>query len=925
MDEMVVKLEPERILDIASDEDFDEMVDGSEGSLAVLKDVAVLSCKQVSWTPRRLERLSTGLNSMTQLLSLTMDGFKVNKRDVTDKSPCSDYAIGESGMETIAAGLQPLTGIQELRIRRQCLTDNDVQVLGAMAPNWTNLQVLDLSGNAFGVAGLEQLPLNEMHCLKVLNLSRNDFDHAGIECLARKLAVMRGLEELYLGWCSIGDRGAEMLSESLGNLGNLKVLEMQDNEIEYQGAASLAPALGMMIQLQKLDLSRNEIEKSGASIAFVLENLIAFQTLQRFRDAEGTQLNVDDDFNEILDAVASVVEKHTLNLSSWGLHDADMSVLVPFLDKLDTLEELNLCQNKLGENSTPILQQLVSSMPHLTLRVSSNVQRFLVLPTQTRDGFLDRRYDIVWALVATKLQRLGGGLSPLAKARKELEDVGRWCLKDFISTLVIEGDQELEYISQISYESKSITQLRVRAVHWNRKHLNILESLLSQFPPLDVLELKGVEKKDYRDRIVIDEQYRIGVAELEVLTKHASKLSYLKELSLRASLIYPGATTLLPLLFQMKYLRVLNLRLCEIGADGAKSLAPALQVMTRLQELNLYDNRIEAEGAAALAPALGMMTQLQKLWLGRNYIGAEGARVLAPALQVMTQLELLNLCNNGMGDGGAIALAPALQMMTQLKELNHGCNYIGAEGAAALALALGRMTQLQELDLDSNQIGDEGAAALAPALGKLTQLKVLNLSYNRIGDEGARVLASALQVMTQLELLNLCNNGMGDGGVITLAPALQLMTQLELLNLGGNDIRDGGARALAPALQVMTHLKVLNLGKNSIRAKGARALAPGLRKMTQLKSLNLYNSHIGDEGTRAIAPALRRMTKLEYLNIWKSSVTDEGVVALAPALQVMTRLGYLNLAYNDIGRRGFRALGPVHNAFHRRGGCFRML
>jgi len=40
---------------------------------------------------------------------------------------------------------------------------------------------------------------------------------------------------------------------------------------------------------------------------------------------------------------------------------------------------------------------------------------------------------------------------------------------------------------------------------------------------------------------------------------------------------------------------------------------------------------------------------------------------------------------------------------------------------------------------------------------------------------------------------------------------------------------------------------------------------------------------------------------------------------------VMTRLGYLNLAYNDIGRRGFRALGPVHNAFHRRGGCFRML
>jgi len=285
MDEMVVKLEPERILDIASDEDFDEMVDGSEGSLAVLKDVAVLSCKQVSWTPRRLERLSTGLNSMTQLLSLTMDGFKVNKRDVTDKSPCSDYAIGESGMETIAAGLQPLTGIQELRIRRQCLTDNDVQVLGAMAPSWTNLQVLDLSGNTFGVAGLKLLPLNEMHRLKVLDLSRNHFDHAGIECLTRKLAVMGGLEELYLGWCSIGDQGAEILSESLGNLGNLKVLEMQHNKIGAGGAVALAPALGNMTQLKTLDLGKNQIGAQGAvALAPALGKMTQLQTLDLYNN-----------------------------------------------------------------------------------------------------------------------------------------------------------------------------------------------------------------------------------------------------------------------------------------------------------------------------------------------------------------------------------------------------------------------------------------------------------------------------------------------------------------------------------------------------------------------------------------------------------------------------------------------------------------
>jgi hypothetical protein len=164
----------------------------------------------------------------------------------------------------------------------------------------------------------------------------------------------------------------------------------------------------------------------------------------------------------------------TLDLSSWGLQDGDIGVLAPLLAKLDTLEELNLCRNKLGENSVLILQQLVSSMPCLTLHVSSNLQRYLVLPKQTRDRFLHRRYDIVWALVATKLQRLGGGLSPLAKACKELEDVGRWFLKDFTSTLVIKGDLDLQYLFKFCYESRSITQLRVRAVHWKTKQLNIL-------------------------------------------------------------------------------------------------------------------------------------------------------------------------------------------------------------------------------------------------------------------------------------------------------------------------------------------------------------------------------------------------------------------------------------------------------------------
>jgi len=103
-------------------------------------------------------------------------------------------------------------------------------------------------------------------------------------------------------------------------------------------------------------------------MAFVLGNLTALQALQRFRDAEGNELNADDDFHAVLDMVTPIIDKHvTFDLSSQGLRDADMSVLVPFLSKWDTLEELNLSQNGIGDNGVLVLSQCLTSMPHLRI------------------------------------------------------------------------------------------------------------------------------------------------------------------------------------------------------------------------------------------------------------------------------------------------------------------------------------------------------------------------------------------------------------------------------------------------------------------------------------------------------------------------------------------------------------------------------
>ena len=519
LDEMVVKLEPERILDIASDEDFDKMLDGSEGSLAMLKDVAVLSCKQMSWTPRRLERLSTGLNSMSQLLSLTMDGFEVDEEDETDKSPCSDYAIGESGMETIAASLQPLTGIQELRIRGQSLRDDDIRVLGDMIPSWTNLQVLDLSGNAFGVAGLEQLPLNDMHRLKVLDLSRNDFDHAGIQCLARKLAVMEGLEELYLGWCSIGDQGAEILSKSLGNLGNLKVLEMRKNKIGNKSAAALAPALGMMTQLQTLNLRKNLIGDEGAvALAPALEKMTRLQSL----DLNCNQLGGEGAV-ALARAIGSLTELQVLEMGGNNIGDKGAVALAPALGKMTQLQTLHLHENKIGDQGAVALAPALGKMTRL------------------------QELSLHW-------NRIGGhGGAALAPALGNMTQLKTLHLHENKI-----GDQGAAALAPALGKMTELQRLNLHKNKIGDQGAVALAPALGNMTQLQRLNLDG---------------NNIGGA--TALAPALGNMTQLQELSLRSNRIgAEGATALAPALGMMTQLRTLYLHENEIEDEGAAALAP---------------------------------------------------------------------------------------------------------------------------------------------------------------------------------------------------------------------------------------------------------------------------------------------------------------------------------------------------------------
>ena len=130
-----------------------------------------------------------------------------------------------------------------------------------------------------------------------------------------------------------------------------------------------------------------------------------------------------------------------------------------------------------------------------------------------------------------------------------------------------------------------------------------------------------------------------------------------------------------------------------IGEQGAASIAAACYRMPKLRIFVGAANAFGDGGVRTLA--LAHFPQLESLDLRGCEIGAEGADAIAAASHQKPKLWALDLSMNALGDGGARALAQA--HFPQLESLDLSSNEIGAEGEAALAVARLRWPTIQDM------------------------------------------------------------------------------------------------------------------------------------------------------------------------------------------------------------------------------------
>ena len=179
----------------------------------------------------------------------------------------SGHNIGNSGAAALAAALKTrLTGMRELNLALNSITDEGALALAGVLGALPSLDRLNLEHNWIGTSGSEALARalssGRAH-LRQLSLASNNLGERGGAALAGALASNRWLHTLNLYSNSIGTSGAVAFAATLaGGSSALADLNLAHNYIDADGEVAGASALSDAMRrghtaLRRLDLRWN--------------------------------------------------------------------------------------------------------------------------------------------------------------------------------------------------------------------------------------------------------------------------------------------------------------------------------------------------------------------------------------------------------------------------------------------------------------------------------------------------------------------------------------------------------------------------------------------------------------------------------------------------------------------------------------------
>ncbi|XP_048103435.1 NACHT, LRR and PYD domains-containing protein 12-like [Alosa alosa] len=301
--------------------------------------------------------------------------------------------LGDSGVQLLSKGLSsPNCKLQTLRLAECRLSDKSCGVVAAVLQSPNSLTELDLSHNDLGDSGVQLLSkgLSSPNCkLQTLRLSKCGVSDEGYVCLALALMINPScVKELYVNNNHSGGSAQKLLSATLEDPHRkVETLQFADCKLSDKSCEIVASVLQSANSLLQLDLSDNDLGDSGVQL--LSKGLSSFNCkIHTLRLAEcklsenacgvvaavlqspNSLTELDLSHNDLGDSGVQLLSKglsspncklQTLRLAECKLSEKSCGILAAVLQSPNSLTELDLSHNDLGDSGVQLLSKGLSS------------------------------------------------------------------------------------------------------------------------------------------------------------------------------------------------------------------------------------------------------------------------------------------------------------------------------------------------------------------------------------------------------------------------------------------------------------------------------------------------------------------------------------------------------------------------------------
>ncbi|XP_041960844.1 NACHT, LRR and PYD domains-containing protein 12-like isoform X20 [Alosa sapidissima] len=815
----------------------------------------------------------------------------------------SSNPLKDSGVRLLSVGLKHANcRLETLRLVGCGLTEESCEVLtSALQSEHSLLKELDLSSNPLMDSGVRLLSVGLKHTnckMETLSLADCKITHNSCEIVVSVLQSTNALIKLDLGENDLGDSGVKLLSKGLSSPDcKLQTLRLADCKLTDKSYEMVASVLQSPNSLQELDLSDNDLGDSGAQLLSkgLSSSNCKIHTL-RLTDCKLSEkscgivasvlqspnslIELDLNYNDLGDSGVQLLSKglssshcklQTLRLAKCTLSEKSCGIVATVLQSPNSLIELDLNYNDLRDSGVQLLSKGLSS-PHCKLQTLRLAKCKLL--------------EKSCGIVATVLQS-PNSLIELDLSHNDLRDSGVQLLSKGLSS-----------------PHCKLQTLRLAECTLTEKSFVSVASVLQSSNSLIELDLSHNDLRDSGVQLVSKgltsphcKLQTLRCAESNLTDKFCEIMASVLQspnslLQLDLSDLGDSGVQLLSKGLSNHHCKLHTLRLaeCKLSEKSCGIVATVLQSPNSLIELDLSHNDVGDTGVQLVSKGLSSpRCKLHTLRLAECTLSEKSCRIVATVLQSPNSLIELDLSHNDLGDSGVQLLFKGLSSHCKLQTLRFAGCILTDKSCEIMASVLQSPNSLIELDLSHNDLGDLGVQLLFNGLSSpYCALQTLRFAGCKLTDQSCEIVTSVLQSVNsaQLQQLDLSHNDLGDSGVQPLSKGLSSpYCNLQTLRFAGCKLSEKSCGIVATVLKSPNSLIELDLSHNDLGDSGVQLLSKGLSSPhCKLHTLRLAECKLLEKYCGIVATVLQSPNSMIELDLSHNYLGDSGVQLLSKGL-----------------------------------------